>query len=70
MNEKILKDIAIAINSNFTEDFGFPDGFIRATVNLHGNLCLFIGSRDIEMNPNGKVVGSGSGSECWKIEHS
>lgn len=67
--EKIFRDIAVAINSNFGEEHGFPADFIRAKVDNRGHLCFYFGSRDIEIDENGKVVGSGSGLSCWKIEH-
>ena len=62
------KMMAVTINSNFSEDYGFPKGFVRAK-ERRGNLVLVIGGRDVEISSRGKSIGSGSSSGCWRIEH-
>jgi len=60
--------IAVALNQEFKEPFGIPEGFVRANMTDRNTLKIFIGPRDIEIDENGKVVGAGTALECWKIE--
>lgn len=61
-----IMKIAVSINNEFSQSYGFPRGFVKAKQTERGNLRLEIGGRDIEVTSDGKVIGAGS-SQRWEI---
>jgi len=61
--------IANEINRSFGTRFGFPSDFVHAHVPTKGGLAFKIGNRDIQLYPNGTLVGSGTDlTQRWKID--
>lgn len=53
--EKLVEEI----NENFGTPF-LPDGFVEARINHQGDFVLRIGTRDVQLESDGKWVGSGT----------
>lgn len=51
--------LAEVMNKEFGAPF-LPEDHVRACVKDNGNFVLIIGRRDIELNSNGVIVGSGT----------
>lgn len=54
-----LPVLAKILNSNFSPPF-MPKDYVRAKANNRGELALYIGNRDVSIDKDGKVTGSGS----------
>lgn len=62
VEKPIMKKIAELINLHF-DGFEFPKGFIKSRTNERGDFILRIGWRDLHLDKNANLIGSGKDLE-------
>ena len=60
MPSKALENIVPEINRVFSSKFGFASGYVKAWINKTGDFNLRIGKRDLQVDKEGKFIGSGT----------
>jgi hypothetical protein len=63
------KSIVENINKRFSKNFGWPEGFVRATETKDGGFCLYIGYGDVQFDKEGNHIGGGTDlTNEWDIK--